>query len=511
MVIEAACELRARCVAREDETKSMKKSFFGLASFAGLAALTAAACGSSEGAKGEACYPNGTCDTGLVCSDGTCIDPNPSASGGSGSGNNGGIDTEACFACGDAVCASQRSQCDATLGCADLAECTVGCGTDFSCSSSCTVNGLSAEELAAAGAALAGYTGCVLPACPTECSAPVGGSGGGANGSGGAGGIDDEACLTCGDVSCPSERAECDATTGCTEFLNCAFDCGSDQSCVSGCGASISSEELSDVALTAASYLTCAATNCTAECGGGGGGGNTGGASGAGGTSGSGGAPGTGGSGSTLGPGELYDGTGVNIQAPDYDAVGSFFVLEDGVADGAPVSDSLTHTDLDPPGSSAEPSTFEGEAAACVSGTIAVVTDSSGGDCELDDATCAWGDLWGGGIGATLNQQDGMTAMAWDGTSAGATGFSFTTSGSAPGVPMRFFVEDTAGNQFCTTVPLGAKSEVLFSELQHECWDPTSTKLDPTKIKQLSWQFVPDASSSYSISNFCVVELGILE
>jgi hypothetical protein len=227
-----------------------------------------------------------------------------------------------------------------------------------------------------------------------------------------------------------------------------------------------------------------------------------------GGGTGTGGGTGSGG-GSTLGPGELFTGVGVSIDAPTYGAVGNFFVLEDGVADGVVVSDSLTHTDLDPPDSSAEPSTFEASSAPCVSGTVAVVTDASGANCEVNSEDCAWGDLWGGGIGMTLNESAG-TASAWNASTVGVTGFNFQISGSTGGVPIRFFVEDTSGNQFCTSVTTGANS-IRFSSLSHECWSPTTLTLDPTKIKQISWQFVPDASDSYSISGFCVERLDVLE
>jgi hypothetical protein len=284
--------------------------------------------------------------------------------------------------------------------------------------------------------------------------------------------------------------------------------------------ATIPAEEVTDAAYASLDLLTCAAMSCATECsagsisgiGGsssaGGGSSSVGGGSGVGGMAAVGGGASTGG-GTGLSQGQLFSGTGVSINAPDYGAVGNFFVLEDSVADGALVSDSLSHSDLDPPESNAEPSSFESSTAPCVSGTIAVVTDADGANCEVNDSDCVWGDLWGGGIGLTLNEE-GSTAAAWDASAVGVTGFEFSLSGSVDGVPIRFFVEDTSGNQFCTEIVTG-KNSIPFSSLAHECWSPTTLSLDPTKIKQVSWQFVPDASYSYVISNFCVEDLSVLD
>jgi len=45
--------------------------------------------GGSQGAAGAACYPNGTCNSGLACTMGTCVEDGASSSGGGG-GDDGG-------------------------------------------------------------------------------------------------------------------------------------------------------------------------------------------------------------------------------------------------------------------------------------------------------------------------------------------------------------------------------------------------------------------------------------
>lgn len=207
--------------------------------------------------------------------------------------------------------------------------------------------------------------------------------------------------------------------------------------------------------------------------------------------------------------GEIFDGTGVTIEAPDYGIMGSFFILEDSVKDAALVTSAyLNFSDLDGE-SSDEPSTFDGSSFPCVSGTIAVVTDEQGYDCELFSDYCDWESLWGGGIGLSLNVEDEL-ASPWDATAVGATGFGFALSAdSVGGAPIRFMVV-ADGEQFCTTVPLGA-TDVEFSDLDHECWGTPSETLDPSKITQVSWQFVNDASRSHAIDEFCVDSFSVLQ
>ncbi len=213
---------------------------------------------------------------------------------------------------------------------------------------------------------------------------------------------------------------------------------------------------------------------------------------------------------SSMGPATVFEGSGVLLESSDYSIDGSFFILEDSVKDGELVVTPLLLSDLDGDGASAEePSTFDGAEAPCVSGTIAMVTDPDGESCELVDADCDWTSMWGGGIGLTLNQPED-TALTWDATAEGITGFEFVTSIAASGPPLRFIVEDTSGKQYCTDVAYGSK-QVLFDDLVLECWSPQAGSLDPSKIRQISWQFKNDASRDYTINSFCVDELTLLK
>ena len=412
----------------------------------GVSLWVASACGSSDkpqGSEGGACYGNGTCDAGLLCSEGkTCLNPSGGVggSGGPGAGGNGnpgGIDLEACYACGDEKCPTERATCKDTKGCETLLECTVKCGSDASCSSQCDLNDLSTEEKVAAATALAGYNLCAVPACVSECAPDIDTGIGGTPGSGGGG---------------PGSGGQNDGA---------------------------------------------------------GGGGATGSGGRSSGGSSSGGRSGTGGSsGSAV---VIFDGTGVGAGSEDHGIDGGFYILEDSVKDGVLVEDTLLHTDFDAFDSDLEPSDFSESTAPCITGTLAMVTDELGDSCQLTSDYCAWGDLWGGGIGLSLKIVDDE-AVAWDAAAAGVTGFSFQVSGSVGSAPVRFMVEDLGGNQFCVEkVSVGSTVSVPFTKLVHNCWDPGALDLDPTQIKSISWQFVPNASTDFPISEFCVDSVYVLE
>jgi hypothetical protein len=368
----------------------------------------------------------------------------------------------------------------------------------------------------------------------------IGGSGNpGTGGSGNPGGIDLEACYACGDEKCPSERQACKDAKGCEALLDCTVRCGTDVSCASKCSVSdLTGEEQQAAGLAVGMYNLCTTTSCTSECapkidigvggapgsggdGSGSGGQDNGGGAGGRGATGSGGKssggsssggssnPGSGGSAST---GVLiFDGTGVGAGSEDHGIDGGFYILEDSVKEGVLVEDTLLHTDFDAVDSDHEPSDFSESSAPCITGTLAMVTDELGDSCQLTSDYCAWGDLWGGGIGLSLKIEDEV-AVAWDATAAGVKGFRFQVSGSVGSVPVRFMVEDTAGNQFCVNkVAVGSAVSVPFTTLKHNCWDPGNVAFDPSKIKSISWQFVPDASKPYPISEFCVDNVYVLE
>jgi len=393
------------------------------------------ACGSSnkEGTEGEACYANGTCNAGLTCLSNTCVDADGGDGDGEGSGGDANlpsVDFDACFECGDAACPAERDACDAANGCSELLECTIGCGEDITCKSGCSVAGLTPQELADAGSAVASYMTCAVVACLDECTPQLDtGSGGSSSGGAdpGSGGADD------------------------------------------GSGGKAS------------------------------GGNSTGGRS-SGGSS-SGGAP-------NLDGVLIFDGVGVGVGSEEFEIDGGFYILEDSVTDGELIAEPEYHTDLDPLDSVAEPSTLELSDYPCVSGSVAQVVDAEGGLCETNTDACEWEAYWGGGIALTLDSTD----ESWDADAVGVTGFSFIVSGSTSGAPLRFVVEDTDGEQFCVDgVRTGSSVSIDFSDLEHECWQPTSQNLDPSKIRSIAWQFVPNASEPFPIGEFCVDSLSVLD
>ncbi len=504
---------------QSSQLRRLSSRLFALSTLAGLVAF---GCGKKEGGEGEDCYANGTCDGELTCLSNICVDPNASGTSGQSSstgssGDSGGLDFDECFACGDKACDSERSACDDANGCDDLLDCILGCGSDASCQSGCSVDGLAAQELADAGLAASGYVTCAVTSCLDECTPDVGGSSSsGGDGDNGGSGVDLDGCFGCGESTCSSAYSACEGQTGCIDLWKCGWECSgsTDASCATNCSASLDAAEAADAALAVADLVSCQATECLDACaygadttgGDSGDSGDSGGTSAGETTSGSDSTGGDSGGSVDLPAGYLFDGDGVAIDVPELGAIGYFFILEDSVDDSGPVLDGLEHTDLDPPGSSSEPSNLEGESAPCVSGTVARVSSATGASCQTSTASCDWAAFWGGGIGLMMND-DSETVAAWDGSAH--SGIIFGTSGYV-GLPLRFMVEDTSGEQFCTEIDVGEVA-IRWTDLRHECWDPTSKKLDPSKIKQISWMFVPDASYPYSVSDFCVERVAVMD
>lgn len=429
----------------------MLSRLFRISLLGSVSVWIVSACGSSksQGAEGGACYGNGTCDAGLICSKGeTCVNPSAGA-GGSGNGAGGGanlpsVDLAACFACGDEACPAEKQACDDAPGCSEVLGCTVECGDDILCKSKCTPStNLTPEQVAAYGLAIGDYTRCSTLSCLSECSVQVDlGSGGGSPGAGGG---------------------------------------SSDSGGASNSGG--------------------AGNGAGGKASGGAGNGTGGKASGG---SSSGGAPAVTG---VL----IFDGVGVGVGSEELGIDGGFYILEDSVKDGELIEDPFGHTDLDAIDSTLEPSTFEISEYACVEGTVAQVLDADGAICEVNSEDCDWAAYWGGGIGLSMKVVEDV-ATAWDAEAAGATAFRFQLSGDVSGAAVRFMVEDTEGNQFCKDgISVGSAVTVQLSSLKHNCWDPGSMTLDRTKIKSVSWQFVPDASQEYPIDTFCIENVYVLD
>ena len=124
----------------------------------GLVMCFALACNSSSSNASP-----GTGDSGATSTSTDGAGPG-STSGGVG----GGVDYQACFACGDAACAEQAATCDSTSGCRGLLDCIFACAqTDGDCQLGCVsgVDAASAEAVAASE-----YYTCTILACLDDCA-----------------------------------------------------------------------------------------------------------------------------------------------------------------------------------------------------------------------------------------------------------------------------------------------------------------------------------------------------
>lgn len=169
-----------------------------------VSVVVAFGCGSgSEGGEGEPCYPNGTCDSGLTCAEGSqlCVDlgggdgsgggTNGSGGNGSGGGAASAEQLEECFSCGDEACTDQANSCADASGCESALECWLTCAGDTSCTNACDVSALDEDGVTALGE----YFGCVAQECVDACvdafvDEGTGGSGTGGSDSSGTGGDD---------------------------------------------------------------------------------------------------------------------------------------------------------------------------------------------------------------------------------------------------------------------------------------------------------------------------------
>lgn len=235
--------------------------------------------------------------------------------------------------------------------------------------------------------------------------------------------------------------------------------------------------------------------------GGGGGGDTTGGTGG--------GTDGSGGGGTAPEPSQIFGGSGtwIDMSENTVGIQGAFFVLEDSMKDGVAVDDGLTHTDL-------APDEFDMDTEKpCVNGTVAQVTANDGGECDPAGTDCEWSAIWGGGIGLNLNETGGDMSVksTFDAAANGITGFGFTLSGDTGGAIVRFKAKmEGSDSDFCSQVKVGEAVTVDLADLEHNCYpggEATET-LDTSKLVQLEWQIVPTADESYTVTDFCVEEVG---
>lgn len=171
----------------------MKKwiSLLGLCGLATLPTMTGCGIfgGEKEGEEGGDCFPNGTCNAGLVCRSNLCVDDGSGPSGDENKGGSGDKDdiqkvAQACLSCGESACAD--SSCSSASACGKLVACTVKCSTvtDIqsaqSCASDCQkeIQGFTEQELMDGVQEAANFYQCALQSCLSECTVSVDGSGG---------------------------------------------------------------------------------------------------------------------------------------------------------------------------------------------------------------------------------------------------------------------------------------------------------------------------------------------
>lgn len=111
------------------------------------------------------CLSNGTCETGLSCSSGTC----KSSSG--GDGVCGGIDprcssmaTDACGTCLAKCCCGQAAACKSNASCVGLTQCESSCSSSSTtCDDNCT------SSYPGGTTQLTDFEVCSLTSCYSEC------------------------------------------------------------------------------------------------------------------------------------------------------------------------------------------------------------------------------------------------------------------------------------------------------------------------------------------------------
>lgn len=238
-----------------------------------LAVCAALACGSKEkeGTLGGDCFPNWTCNAGLVCDRGMCV---PADGGNETSSGDGDISEELqqaleeCFECGADVCSAEADACDAEAGCKDVLSCSLGCAGDPSCASGCDASGLTQSGVSA----MTNYSTCTAMKCVDTCVDALadivagGGDGDAGDGDGDAPATLEEAiadCFACGEGKCSAESDACSGASGCEEALECSISCAGDASCAAACDLSGLTQE----GVTAlGAYLTCTGMSCSREC-----------------------------------------------------------------------------------------------------------------------------------------------------------------------------------------------------------------------------------------------------
>jgi hypothetical protein len=135
----------------------------------------------------------------------------------------------------------------------------------------------------------------------------------------------------------------------------------------------------------------------------------------------------------------------------------------------------------------------------CTSGTTAVVA-----------AEAEFSAKWGAGIALDLNNSGGTTGVKqpYDAASHGVVGFSFTITGTAPGLRVNFPTPASAeGSHFIAGKP-GANS-ALFATAKQGSWVMPKSDIDPSQVLSIQFQ-IPSVMGSAVEFDFCVENLAPL-
>jgi hypothetical protein len=338
-------------------------------------------------------------------------------------------------------------------------------------------------------------------------------SGGEAN----SGDLNVDACLACGENTCTKESKDCKAASGCEAIIQCMIRCGKDAVCISKCNASSSA----DANARSLSYQACAFTRCADQCllsGGTGAGGNAG--TGAGGASSTG---GNAGQSSSAGAGGSPGGRSGNGGATS--TGGSAAVELTSGVNWLGLSAEAAPPTLGPNGKLGIDGVFYTYGDGCATISWDALTRCISGELCLASAT-----NWGVSIGFDLRNtgESGTppdTKLAWDATSASASGFAWETR-SPSGTSFQFWVQnmDPMWNGRCSaaecsingppdgTSSASAKGQLSFGQMVKDDWGATGTAYVFSAAAISALQFkIPAAASSLSTSySLCIDRLGVI-
>jgi len=114
---------------------------------------------------------------------------------------------------------------------------------------------------------------------------------------------------------------------------------------------------------------------------------------------------------------------------------------------------------------------------------------------------------WGAGIALDLNNAGGVGAvkMPYNASSKGVLGFSFTLTGTAPGMRVNLPTPATStASHF--VVGVTGSNMVLFSQAMQGSWVTTRTTLDASQVMSIQFQ-IPSTMTAPVAFDFCIENL----